>query len=70
MNEEQKPTIDERLQALTMNLELEAASVKDLRVVAETMLARQRERSERGAKYLALIGDILRQWAEEETDKR
>lgn len=65
-----KPTIDERLEALTMHLELLSDSTRDLRAVVEAEIARdrkrderQKEREERDRKYLNAIGDVLKHWA-------
>lgn len=70
MSDEHKPTIDERLEALTMNLEIVtrdvemlAGSAKDLRASVEATLTRQRGERERDAQYLRLIGEILSRWA-------
>ena len=65
-----KPTIDERLEALTMNVELLADSARDLRAVVEAEISRgherdelQRQRGERDKQYLKAIADILKHWA-------
>lgn len=65
-----KPTIDERLAALTMNVELLAGSTSDLRAVIVAQIDRDREREERDRKreerdrkYLNLVADILKHWA-------
>ena len=79
MNEENnKPTIDERLAALTMNVELLAGSTSDLRAIVVARIDRDREREERDRKreerdrkYLNLVADILKQWAnDEETESK
>ena len=62
MSEEQNPTIDERLAALTMNVELTAASVHDLAATVRAMVERDSERRERDRTYLNALADLLRHW--------
>jgi hypothetical protein len=66
-----KAPIDERLQALAESMELLAASSHDLRASVEALAASEHETAEaaranreRDAKYLSLIADVMKQWAE------
>lgn len=59
----QKPTIDERLEILTINVKLLASSTRDLRATVEAQISRSHERDERDRQYLKAIADVLKHWA-------
>lgn len=49
--------------ALAESVELLAASARDLRATVEAEVQRDRERDQRDQKFLGLIADVLKHWA-------
>jgi hypothetical protein len=51
--------------ALAETVEMLAASAHDLRAVVEAQVARERARDERSSRYLTMLADVFKAWAED-----
>ena len=56
-------TIDQRIEAIAMNLELLSGSVSDLTASVHALVARDREQNERDREYMLVLSEVLKAWA-------